>query len=79
MTKFKSAGDVRAEKEQRAMVKEAKGMARVMTAQRALLNNLEFDGTGLMQDAGLTWDQRVQWSIAMSLKCISDRLEEGKR
>lgn len=45
-------------------------------ARAALVDNLEFDATGMLPHAGLTFDQRVAYSVAMSLKCISDNLEK---
>lgn len=44
-------------------------------ARAALTAYLEFDASGMCGSAGLTFDQRVQYSIALSLKAISDRLE----
>lgn len=42
---------------------------------RALLDCLEHEFTGQLKDAGLTFDQEVQYKIALALSRISDRLE----
>jgi hypothetical protein len=47
-----------------------------LAAQNLLADQLAYDVTGQMANAGLTFDQRVQYSIAMSLKDISDYLEK---
>lgn len=52
---------------------------RMNKARHALAGSLEADFTGAMKDAGLTWDQRVAYSVARSLKAISDQLEEDAR
>lgn len=42
----------------------------------ALLDALEYDSTGQMKDSTLTFDQRVQYSIARSLKQLCDHMDD---
>ena len=52
--------------------------AKVRETRRILTDQLEYDVTGLVNAANLTFDQLVQYSIAMSLKMISNRLDGAK-
>lgn len=44
-------------------------------ARRVLLDKLEMEFSGQLKNAELTFDQEVQYKIALSLTAISDRLE----